>query len=233
MINDDGAIKEWTHPDLQDRYDHRHVSHLYPVWPGHEINPEDTPELFRAAKIAAAKKGRGNGSAHGLAHMALIGARLKNADLVEGNLRFMLGSGFVLPSFGTYHNIGRIYNLDMLNCLPAVVLEMLVYSKPGEIELLPALPKSIPVGRITRVACRNQCEVDELRWDLNKNSVTVTITSKIDQKITLRIRKEIDKVDVGELGVISPLGRIDADSVSIKLKANQPLTRTYYLVERR
>jgi hypothetical protein len=189
MINDDGALKEWTHPNLKDNYDHRHVSHLYPVWPGHEINPEDTPDFFEAAKVAAEKRGQGNGSAHGLAHMALIGARLKDADLVEGNLRFMLGSGFVLPSLCTFHNEGRIYNMDMLNSLPAVVLESLVYSKPGEIELFPALPDSMPAGMVTGIACRNQTVVESLSWNFDNRKITVGIRSKIDQTILVRIRK--------------------------------------------
>ncbi|MCP4645446.1 MAG: glycoside hydrolase family 95 protein, partial [bacterium] len=35
LVNDEGALKEWAHPDLDDDYDHRHLSHLYPLWPGH------------------------------------------------------------------------------------------------------------------------------------------------------------------------------------------------------
>ena len=98
LVNEDGALKEWSWPGIEDRYDHRHVSHLYPVWPGHEISPEDTPGLFAAAKVAAQKRGRGNGSAHGLAHMALIGTRLKDAQLVYDNLLFMLRGDYLLSS---------------------------------------------------------------------------------------------------------------------------------------
>ncbi|HJP80463.1 MAG TPA: hypothetical protein VJ914_39695 [Pseudonocardiaceae bacterium] len=43
-INADGALAEWCWPALADRYDHRYLSHLYPVWPLREINPMDTPE---------------------------------------------------------------------------------------------------------------------------------------------------------------------------------------------
>ena len=50
-IDEDGALKEWAWKGLDENNDHRHASHLYPVWPGHEINPEDTPELFEAAKL--------------------------------------------------------------------------------------------------------------------------------------------------------------------------------------
>lgn len=200
LTNNDGALKEWAHPDLEDNYDHRHVSHLYPVWPGHEINPEETPELFKAAQIAAQKRGRGNGSAHGLAHMALIGSRLKDADLVYGNLLFILKNNYVLPSLFTYHNPGRIYNSDMLCSLPAVVMEMLVYSRPGIVELLPALSDNLPKGSISGVLCRGQIRVDNLQWDLTKKQVRVELTSRKDQTIKLMLRRGIKQAltDSGE-----------------------------------
>lgn len=194
LINGDGALQEWAWPTLEDRYNHRHVSHLYPVWPGHEINPEDTPELFAAAKVAAAKRGRGNGSAHGLAHMALIGARLKDHELVYGNLRFMLSKNYLLPSLFTYHNPNRIYNADMLHSLPAVVIEMLVYSKPGEIELLPALSPRLPRGTLTGAGVRSRARLDRLSWDLDRKRVEVVLTSSVDQEVRLRLRRGARRV---------------------------------------
>ncbi|MCM2372905.1 glycosyl hydrolase family 95 catalytic domain-containing protein [Aporhodopirellula aestuarii] len=206
LINEDGALKEWAHPDLEDNYDHRHVSHLYPVWPGHEIDPDDTPELFAAATEAARRRGRGNGSAHGLAHMALIGARLKDADLVEGNLRFMLSRGYLSPSLFTYHNPGRIYNADMLHSLPAVVIEMLVHSKPatqsqnGVIELIPALKETpaLAVGEIRGVRCRNQTTVESLNWDLPRSNLQLKLVSPVRQVLDIRVRRGIESVTTSE-----------------------------------
>jgi len=221
LINADGALKEWAHPDLYDNYNHRHVSHLYPVWPGHEINPEDTPALYEAAKIAATKRGRGNGSAHGLAHMALIGTRLKDADLVYGNLLFILKNNYVLPSLFTYHNPGRIYNSDMLCSLPAVVMEMLVYSRPGIVELLPALSDNLPQGTLSGVLCRGQIRVDKLHWDLKKKEVRVTLTSKTDQEIRLMLRRGIEEI-VTYRG--KKLRLEDGISAKVKLNKHVPVT---------
>ncbi|QDT69143.1 hypothetical protein MalM25_20710 [Planctomycetes bacterium MalM25] len=193
LVNRKGALKEWAWPTLEDRYNHRHVSHLYPVWPGREINPDETPTLFEAARVAAQKRGRGNGSAHGLAHMALLGARLKDAELVGGNLRYMLRGGYVLPSLFTYHNPDAIYNADMLHSLPAVVIESLVFSKPGEIELLPALPPSLPKGELRGARCRCRAALDRLAWDLDAGFVEADITSAVDQTITLRVRRAVDE----------------------------------------
>lgn len=228
LINEDGALKEWAYPDLDDNYNHRHVSHLYPVWPGHEINPDDTPEWFDAAAEAARRRGRGNGSAHGLSHMALIGTRLKDADLVEGNLRFMLSRGYVLPSLFTYHNPGRIYNADMLHSLPAVVMEMLVYSKPatptraGEIELIPAL-KNTPafaVGEIHGVQCRNQASIRTLAWDLNQSQLKLELVSAISQTLNIRVRRGVASA-TKEDGKTLPLA--GNDRFSVDFEPNQPV----------
>ncbi len=227
LVNADGALKEWAHPDLDDNYNHRHVSHLYPVWPGHQINPEDTPSLFEAAKIAAQKRGRGNGSAHGLAHMALIGTRLKDADLVYGNLLFMLRNNYILPSLFTYHNPNRIYNSDMLCSLPAVVMEMLVYSREGIVELLPALSDNLPKGAVKGVLCRGRISVDNLQWDLSQKQVSVTLTSKKDQTISLMLRRGIKEVvtDGGEK--LEPENDI---TTKVELKRLTPLTLTITLM---
>jgi alpha-L-fucosidase 2 len=55
-INEDGALKEWLHPDFKDNYEHRHQSHIYPLFPGNEITLESNPELYNASKVAIDKR---------------------------------------------------------------------------------------------------------------------------------------------------------------------------------
>ena len=189
LINNDGALKEWAHSDFEDNYDHRHLSHLYPVWPGLEINAEETPELYSAAKCAAEMRGRGNGSAHGLMHMALVQARLKSADSVYNNILFLLKNNYLYSSLFTSHNPGRIYNSDALHSLPAVVMEMLIYSCPGVIELVPALSERLPKGRIFGVRCRTQAIIKKMEWDFSERKVHAIIQSFRSQEIKLRLRR--------------------------------------------
>ena len=190
LVNEDSALKEWATDDLEDNYNHRHVSHLYPVWPGHEINPESTPVFFEAATIAAQKRGSGNESAHGLTHMALIGARLKQPDLVEKNLRFMLSNKFLYSGLFTSHNPNlRIFNSDALCSFPAVISESLVYSRPGFIELLPAWSDDQTNGKITNTPCRTQAIVKELSWDMDAKTIECSIQSLQKQDIELMIRR--------------------------------------------
>jgi hypothetical protein len=186
LVSKDGALKEWAWDGLEDNYNHRHVSHLYPVWPGHEINPEETPEFFEAATIAAKKRGSGNDSAHGLTHMALIGARLKMPELVKHNLTFLLSNDFLYKGLFTSHNPNlRIFNSDALCSFPAVVSESLVYSRPKMIELLPAWSDQQPAGSISNIPCRTQAEVKELKWDFEKGMIECSILSNKKQTISI------------------------------------------------
>jgi alpha-L-fucosidase 2 len=219
LVNDDGALKEWAHPELEDNYDHRHVSHLYPAWPGLEISPEADKMLYDASVKAAELRGRGNGSAHGLAHMALIGARLKDSELVYGNLRYMMSNDYLYSSLFTSHNPGRIYNSDMLCSLPAVIMEMLVFSKPGEIELLPALSEKIPFGSIAGVKCRTFAALEHLEWDFRIKKVGARISSLTDQSIKIRYRNGINSVKVD--GLLTESGIINGSYIELQFKAGE------------
>ena len=82
-INEDGAIKEWIHPELKDNYHHRHQSHIYPLFPGIEVTEENNPELFKAIKIAVEKRltvGLTAQTGWSFAHMANIYARLGDGE---------------------------------------------------------------------------------------------------------------------------------------------------------
>ncbi|MCZ9343836.1 hypothetical protein NGM37_39430, partial [Streptomyces sp. TRM76130] len=89
-INADGALAEWAREGIDDTYDHRHLSHLYGVWPLEEITPYDTPELAGAAHRALELRGAENDSAHGHLHHALVAARLRDGERVARALGAVL-----------------------------------------------------------------------------------------------------------------------------------------------
>jgi hypothetical protein len=164
-VNKDGALAEWAWPGLDDTYDHRHLSHLYGVWPLDEINPYDTPDLAEAAHRALTLRGSENDSAHGHLHQALIAARLRDADHVARALHSVLDGDFFHASLMSAHYPRRdVYNADAAHTLPAVLIEMLVHSTPGRLVLLPALPADFPAGRLRGIRTRFGAELD-LDWD--------------------------------------------------------------------
>ncbi|MFJ4566268.1 glycosyl hydrolase family 95 catalytic domain-containing protein [Streptomyces caelestis] len=183
-INADGALAEWAWPGLEDSYDHRHLSHLYGVWPLDEITPYDTPELAAAAHRALELRGAENDSAHGHLHHALIAARLRDGDRVAHALGQVLGGDFFHASLMSAHYPERdVYNADAAHTLPAVLIEMLVQSTPHRLVLLPALPTAYPSGALRGVRTRFGAEID-LTW--SPDGATAVIRPGRTHRVELR-----------------------------------------------
>ncbi|WRZ90215.1 glycoside hydrolase family 95 protein [Streptomyces sp. NBC_01007] len=164
-VNAEGALAEWARPGLDDAYDHRHLSHLYGVWPLDEINPYDTPELAAAAHRALELRGAENDSAHGHLHHALVAARLRDAGRVAAALGNVLAGDFFHVSLMSGHYPNRhVYNADAAHTLPAVLIEALIQSTPERLVLLPALPTGLPSGELRGIRTRFGAEAD-LTWN--------------------------------------------------------------------
>ncbi|MFF1597166.1 glycoside hydrolase N-terminal domain-containing protein [Streptomyces mirabilis] len=189
-VNADGALAEWARPGLDDTYDHRHLSHLYGVWPLDEINPYDTPELAAAAHRALALRGAENDSAHGHLHHALVAARLRDAQRVTGALDKVLAGDFFHVSLMSGHYPNRhVYNADAAHTLPAVLIEMLVHSTPDRLVLFPALPTAYPSGRLHGIRTRFGAEVD-LTWSPEERTAVIrpTRSTRIDLRTSAGAR---------------------------------------------
>lgn len=202
-INPDGALAEWAwppagsgQPPLPENYDHRHVSHLYPVWPLHEITTAGTPELAAAALRALHLRGAQDDSAHGYLHKTLAAARLRDTRLAGQLLAALTGRRFFFRSLMSSHYPDQhVYNADAACALPGLLAELLVDSaapvagRPGWIELLPAVPDYLPSGRLRGVRTLTGVLVTDLRWDLDGGQAHVTLVSRADQEIDLSCRE--------------------------------------------
>ncbi|MGW0914822.1 glycosyl hydrolase family 95 catalytic domain-containing protein [Streptomyces sp. NPDC002784] len=203
-VNDRGALAEWARPGLEDSYDHRHLSHLYGVWPLDEINPYDTPDLARAAHRALALRGAENDSAHGHLHHALVAARLRDADRVAHALGQVLDGDFFHASLMSAHYPNRdVYNADAAHTLPAVLIEALVQSTPHRLVLLPALPRAYPTGRLRGIRTRFGAELD-LDWTPQGASAVLRPTRTL--RVELRTSTGARPLDLvaGEDHVLTP-----------------------------
>jgi alpha-L-fucosidase 2 len=203
IMEADGTLKEWAWSTLQERYSHRHISHLYGVWPGDEVDPDRTPMLAKAAKIADRKrtfdampKGVAGETlaAYFRCHRALVGARLKDNILVDIQLRQLIEQGYVSNSVRCSRETYAIPIPDAQAGIPAIIMEMLLYSRPGVIEVLPALPASLTKGSIKGMLARTFARIDNLTWDMDARKVELTITSLRKQNITLIARHGIEEI---------------------------------------
>jgi hypothetical protein len=210
MINSDGALQEWDWPGLADNYNHRHSSQLLTVWPYREITPETSPALYAAARATLAKKDPfGYGTGHGILHAALIAAGLNNSQSLCTNMLRLTQHDFYYNSLASSHNAGHgIFCTDTCNTVPTILMEMLVSSRPGTLELLPALPQSLPEGTISGVKGRNRVTVEKLSWNMGTRLVRCELKSDIDQKITVIERDGIRSMATNVVVSPSPLGQV-------------------------
>lgn len=211
LINADGALQEWSWPGLNDHYNHRHSSQLLPVWPFREITPENNLTLFNAAVTTLEKKDAFNyeNAGHGLLHGALIAANLKNVPSATAKLMRLTKEDFYFDSLiSAHYDKHGVFCTDTCNAVPGIMMEMLVCSSPGALELLPALPPTLTQGAISGVKGRNRVTVQSLSWNIADKSVYCTLESDIDQSITLIERSGINTITTGAPVSPSPLGQI-------------------------
>ncbi len=228
LIELDGTLKEWAYPTLEERFTHRHVSHLYGAWPGHDIDPDRTPQLARAAEIANRRRtfdtmpnavAGETLAAYGRCHRALIGARLKDNIIVDIQLRQLIEQGYISNAMRCSREPYGIPVPDAQGGIPAIMMEMLVYSRPGMIELLPALPASLKKGSIKGMLVHTFARINNLSWDMEARTVDLSITSLRKQDITLIARYGIEDISVPS-GVLGEFTKSYADC-ELHLPVNQ------------
>jgi alpha-L-fucosidase 2 len=180
-VNADGALCEWLHADHTDNYQHRHLSHVYPVFPGSECSKRFEPELFAACAEAVRQRLRAGSGAQvswSVVHLANTFARLgwgeEALECLDDCLRFYAGENFFFHIHDwrgsgvvgdSLRSVGQTpFQIDGVLGFGAAVMEMLLFSHREYIELLPALPASWPSGRISGLRARGHFSVS-LRWD--------------------------------------------------------------------
>ena len=201
LYDETGALKEWATTSFDENNEHRHLSHLYCVWPLFET--QKNPELAKACVQAIANRESENEASHALVHRSLIAARLKDRDALSDALLKLQNHKIRYDSLMTNHDYdqGSCYCTDFAIGYLGIINESLVYSNTGEIELLPALPTSgFDKGAIKGVRARTRAVVNSLEWDMQNGSVEATITSDVDQTITVSYNgnKKVVEFKVGE-----------------------------------
>jgi alpha-L-fucosidase 2 len=187
-----GWLEEWMTPDNLGDPSHRHLSPLIGFFPGDRINLDTSPpDLIAGVRSLLTARGM-DSFGWAMAWRGACWARLKNADnaylavtrVMKPSVNYSNGSAinfFDMYSFGT----SSTFQIDANFGTPSTMLEMLLYSRPGVIELLPALPSAwAESGHVTGIGARGGFTVD-FRWARGRVT-TATIHSIGGRSTTVR-----------------------------------------------
>ena len=191
QIGINGNILEWPFDFGEKEPGHRHISHLYGLYPSDQISIDKTPELAQAASVTLEKRLSNGGGHTGWSKAWIINhyAKLWDSENAYKNLKELIGNSTYLNMFDKHPP----FQIDGNFGGTAAIAQMIVQSYSDRIILLPALPKAWKVGSMSGLKLKGGGEI-YIEWK-NGKLVNATICFINDRKMTLRCYDQTIEVD--------------------------------------
>ncbi len=205
QIGSAGQLQEWLADwDLEtgDRH-HRHVSHLYGLYPGRDISLRETPELAQAVKKSLELRGD-KATGWATAWRICLWTHLGDGDHAFEILKLLISSELTYPNMFDAH---PPFQIDGNFGGAAGIAEMLVQSRAGEIEFLPALPKAWLAGHVHGLRVRGGFTVD-IEWR-DGRLVSATLRGAPGRSLRLRNGQTVVALPLPESGTLTWTGGPD------------------------
>lgn len=194
QIGKAGQLQEWLDDwDMQaPEIHHRHVSHLYGLFPSDQISLRKTPELAAASRKSLEIRGD-DATGWGLGWRLNLWARLHDAEHAFKILRMLITPERTYPNMFDAH---PPFQIDGNFGGTSGITEMLLQNCNGEIELLPSLPKAWPNGKVSGLCARGGFEV-AISWKDGK-LVNAIVSSKNGNPVRIRVSTPVNVTSKGK-----------------------------------
>jgi alpha-L-fucosidase 2 len=195
QIGKHGQLQEWSKDFDEAEPGQRHMSHMYPLFPGSEFSRRRNVKFWKASRVSLERRLAAGGAYTGWSRAWAIAfwARLLDGDKAWESIVMLLKHSTGPNLFDT-HPAGKswIFQIDGNFGGAAAIAEMLVQSHDGGIDLLPALPTAWPEGRVTGLRARGGLTLD-VQWSGGKPH-EATLRAALDGEHVLRARERITEV---------------------------------------